>query len=130
MAWAVKMACYWLFCLPLHDVTVVSIEADVKSVLRFSHILLAALPAFNQVYHTAGLAGGCGSDPEDSPGGGAVSDGAGLNVIASETAPGATAAGSMRWFKCGYLELRMDQEFTKALWSAVSYQGPLRDGFL
>ena len=59
-------------------------------------------------------------DLEASAGGGAAVDvGVRLNVVACETAPGAIAVGSMRWFNCGWLELRMDQEVTRALWSAI-----------
>ena len=38
-----------LLLAPLHDVAAVSIEADVESVLSFSHILFAAIPAFDQI---------------------------------------------------------------------------------
>ena len=130
VAWAGEMACHWLFCPSLHDVAAVSIEANVKSVLSFSHILFATITAFDQVYHIARLAGGCGSDPEGSSGGCAPDGDGRLDVSAGETAPGVTAAGSTGWFNCGWLELRMDQEVTKTLGPAVGYQGPLRDGFL
>ena len=49
---------------------------------------------------------------------------------AVETELGVTTAGSTGWFICGWLELRMDQEVTKALGPAVGYQGPHREGFL
>ena len=95
------MACYWPFCPPLHDVAAVSIEADVESVLIYSYILFATIPAFNQVYHIVGLGSGCGLDPEGLSGGYGPDGDALLDVFASETELGVTTAGSTDEPPCG-----------------------------
>ena len=50
-----------------------------------------------------------------------VVSGACLNVAAGVKVYDTTAAGSMSWLNCRWLEFYMDQEVTVVLWSAVSY---------
>ena len=82
----------------MHDVITVSIQADMEWILRLSHILFMALPAFNCVDGILHLAGDCSLYSEGLSGGCTPIGGACLDVAAGETASGTAAAGSMGWF--------------------------------
>ena len=51
-------------------------------------------------------------------------------MVAGEASSGATRTASTSWLESGWLELCIDEEVLKVLWSAVGYQGLLGDGFL
>ena len=129
MAWAVEMASYWFLCPLVRDVIAMSIEADVEGVLCLSNVLLAALPAIDQVDHVPCLAGGRSSYIECLVRGCTWKSDARLDMAAGEAASGATGATSTGWLESGWLKLCLDQEVPKVLWSSVGYQRPFGDSF-
>ena len=91
------MGRHWFLCPPVHDVIMVSTQADVEWILHLSYILLMVLPAFNHVDGILSLAGGCSSYSEGSSGCCTPEGGTCLDVAAGETVSGTVTVGSMSW---------------------------------
>ena len=113
------------------DVVAMSIEADVEGVLCLPNVpvLLAALPAIDQVDHVPCLVGGCSSYVEGLVRGCTLKSDARLDMAAGEAVSGATGATSTGWLESGWLKLCLDQEVPKVLWSSVGYQRPFGNSF-
>ena len=130
VASAGKMSSYRFLGTPVQNVVSMSIQADVKWVLRFTHILFVALPAFNEVDDVTRLASGRGTCVVAIPGG-CTPDGCPcLHMDTGEAASAATRAAPTYWLKRMRHEMRAHQKIPKALWPAVGDNGALWDGIL
>ena len=130
VASAGKMSSYRFLGPPVQDVVPMAVQADVEGVLRLAHILLAALPAFDEVDNIARLAGGRGASVVASPGGCAPDGCPRLHVVTGEAAPVATSTAPTCWLEGWWLEVRAHQKVPKVLWSAVGNDGALWGGIL
>ena len=95
----------------------------------FLHRTAFGISAFSQVDHVPCLAGSCSTYVEDLVVSCAPKVGTRLDVVAGEAVSGATWTASTGWLESGWLELCLNHEIPKVLWSSVGYQGPFGDGF-
>ena len=124
------MGGYWFLISFVPDVPLMSIEVNVEGILGFSHILLLATSALDEIDDIAHLAGGCTSYVEELACGGTCKRLPSPKVLTCKATSVATWTAPMVWLTLWRFMLGTDQEVVQALWSAVGHNRTFWDGLL